>query len=134
MIVTPNSESLLSAARHSTTSSALVTTGNTFQAALANATTTRLPPTQGKVATETRSPAQLAFDAYMNKTPVQRMRDAILKELGLTEDDLKALPPEQQASIEETIGKKIRERLLAHSTDSEVPAGNQSAVRSAAEI
>lgn len=134
MIITSNSESLQPAARRSATASARATAGISFQTALANASTSKQPTTQGKAATDTRSAAQIAFDAYMDKTPVQRMRDAILKELGLTEDDLKALPPEQQAGIEETIAKKIRERLLAHSPDPAVPTGNQAAASSPAEI
>ena len=47
------------------------------------------------------------FKDYMNKTPEQRMRDAILAQMGLTEDDVKAMPPEQQ----EAIGKEIADRM-----------------------
>lgn len=48
-----------------------------------------------------------AFKDYMAKSPEQRMRDSILKEMGLTEDDIKAMPPEQQLAI----GKQIAERM-----------------------
>ncbi|QTD32145.1 hypothetical protein [Pseudomonas fluorescens] len=47
------------------------------------------------------------FKDYMSKTPEQRLRDSILKEMGLTEDDIKAMPPAQQLAI----GKEIAERL-----------------------
>lgn len=47
------------------------------------------------------------FKDYMSKTPEQRLRDSILKEMGLTEDDIKAMPPEKQLAI----GKEIAERL-----------------------
>lgn len=50
------------------------------------------------------------FKKYMEMTPAEKMRDSILKELGLTEDELKALPPEQQAAIEEKIVQRIKER------------------------
>jgi len=48
-----------------------------------------------------------AFKEYMSKTPEQRLRDSILEELGLTEDDLKTMPPEKQLAI----GKEIAERM-----------------------
>jgi uncharacterized membrane protein len=47
------------------------------------------------------------FKDYMSKTPEQRLRDSILKEMGLTEDQVKAMPPEQQLAI----GKEIAERM-----------------------
>lgn len=48
-----------------------------------------------------------AFKDYMSKTPEQRLRDSILQSMGLTEDDIKAMPPEKQLAI----GKEIAERL-----------------------
>jgi predicted transcriptional regulator len=50
---------------------------------------------------------------YMAKTPMQHMREAILEELGLSEEALAALSPEQRAAVEVTIAEKVRERLLA---------------------
>ena len=52
---------------------------------------------------------------YQSKSVAQHLRDAILKEMGLTEDDLDAMTPEKRAAVEETIAKKIQERLLAQS-------------------
>ena len=52
---------------------------------------------------------------YLRKTPAQHMRDAILKEMGLSEEALAALPPEQHAAIEKTITDKIKERLQEQS-------------------
>lgn len=48
---------------------------------------------------------------YMKKTPEQRMREAILRKMGLTEEDLKNMPPEKRAAVEETIAAKIKELL-----------------------
>lgn len=48
-----------------------------------------------------------AFKEYMSKTPEQRLRDSILEEMGLTEDDLKTMSPEKQLAI----GKEIAERM-----------------------
>jgi hypothetical protein len=53
------------------------------------------------------------FHAYMSKTPEQRMREAILKEMGLTEEDLKAMPPEKRKAVEAAITEKIRDRMEA---------------------
>lgn len=47
------------------------------------------------------------FKDYMSKTPEQRMRDSILQEMGLTEDEVNAMPPEQQQAI----GKEIADRM-----------------------
>ena len=53
------------------------------------------------------SSAMADFKDYMSKTPEQRLRDSILEEMGITEEDLKAMPPEKQLAI----GKEIAERL-----------------------
>jgi hypothetical protein len=37
------------------------------------------------------------------------MRDAILKSMGLSEDDLKTMSPEKRKAVEETIRQKIRD-------------------------
>ncbi len=49
------------------------------------------------------------FLAYAKETPAQRMRDAILKSMGLTEDDLKSMSPDKRKAVEETIEKKIKD-------------------------
>ncbi len=64
----------------------------------------------GLQSTDTTVAAKTATDEfkdYMSKTPEQRVRDSILQEMGLTEDDIKAMPPEKQLAI----GKEIAERL-----------------------
>jgi len=49
------------------------------------------------------------FLGYAKETPAQRMRDAILKSMGLSEDDLNAMSPEKRKAVEETIRQKIKE-------------------------
>ncbi|HTJ96514.1 MAG TPA: hypothetical protein VL381_03525, partial [Rhodocyclaceae bacterium] len=49
---------------------------------------------------------------YLSKPIAQHMRDAILKEMGLTEEDVKAMPPEKRAAVEASIAEKIKERML----------------------
>jgi len=86
----------------------------TFKAALdaaqENPAESKKAPTQksGRTAAE-----ELA--EYLRKSPAEHMRDAILKEMGLTEDDLAAMPPEKRKVIEDTIAAKIKEKLLEHS-------------------
>lgn len=48
------------------------------------------------------------FMAYMNMTPAEKMRDKILKEVGMTEDELESLPPEQRAAAEREIAEKLQ--------------------------
>ena len=49
------------------------------------------------------SKAQQELDQYLKMSPQERMRAAILKQLGLTEEQLAALPPEQQKAVEDKI-------------------------------
>ena len=52
------------------------------------------------------------FLELMKKSPEERLRDSILKSLGLTEDDLNSMAPEKRKMIEEMIA----ERMMAKST------------------
>lgn len=45
------------------------------------------------------------------KSPIERMREQILKELGMTEEDLAALPPDEKRAVEEKIRAMIEEKL-----------------------
>jgi hypothetical protein len=55
---------------------------------------------------------QEELSAWLNKSIGEHIRDAILKELGLTEEDLAAMPPEQRIAMEETITERIKEKML----------------------
>ncbi|UCJ14892.1 hypothetical protein K5Q02_13515 [Pseudomonas sp. MM211] len=48
------------------------------------------------------------FMAYMDMSPAEKMRDKILKEIGMTEDELESLPPEQRAAAEKEIAEKMQ--------------------------
>lgn len=52
-----------------------------------------------------------AFKEYMSKTPEQRLRDSILEEMGLTEDDLKTMPPEKQQAIAKEIAERMQDKI-----------------------
>jgi hypothetical protein len=62
-----------------------------------------------------------AFLGYMHKTPMQRMREAILDELGLTEEQLAAMPADKRQAIEATIAERIKLRLHLASPQGTTP-------------
>lgn len=69
----------------------------------------------------TGSSAMDEFKDYMSKTPEQRLRDSILKEMGLTEDDIKAMPPEKQLAIGEEIAERLQDKMKLAQTEKENP-------------
>lgn len=69
--------------------------------------TTSVSTTQSRVESST---ALQEFKAYMSKSPIERMRDSILKEMGLTKEDVEAMPPEKQKAIAEEIAERMKVR------------------------
>lgn len=55
------------------------------------------------------------LEDYIAKGPIAHMREKILEELGLSEEDLAKMPPEQRDAIEKTIAARIKEWLLSGS-------------------
>jgi TPP-dependent pyruvate/acetoin dehydrogenase alpha subunit len=51
------------------------------------------------------------FLKLAKQSPVERMRGAILKKMGLTEEDLQAMDPKTRAEIEKTIREEIARQL-----------------------
>jgi hypothetical protein len=51
------------------------------------------------------------FLDYAKMSPMERMRANILKSMGLTEDDLKKMSPEQQKAVEQKIEQIIKQEL-----------------------
>lgn len=51
------------------------------------------------------------FMAFAEKSPAEKMREMVLGELGLTEDDLKAMSPADRAKAEEKIAQRLKERM-----------------------
>ncbi|EJB8386398.1 hypothetical protein GHU06_26290 [Pseudomonas aeruginosa] len=51
------------------------------------------------------------FKEYMQKSPAERMREQVLKSLGLTEEELDAMPPEKREQVEKGIGERMREMI-----------------------
>ena len=46
----------------------------------------------------------------MSKPVAQRIREQLLKEMGLTEDDVKAMPPEKQQAINDKISDLMQQK------------------------
>ena len=55
----------------------------------------------------------------MEKTPAERIRDAILKEMGITEQDLAQMTPEQRQGIEEEIAQRMQDKAVKTAEDRE---------------
>lgn len=53
--------------------------------------------------------AKQEFQDFMDLTPEERMRQQILQSMGLTEEDLEAMTPEERAAVEQKIGAIIAE-------------------------
>jgi hypothetical protein len=56
------------------------------------------------------SSAMAQFKDYMSKTPEQRLRDSILKEMGITEVEYAAMPPEKQLAVGEEIAQRMQDK------------------------
>lgn len=85
--------------------------------------------------TATESAAMTEFKDYMSKSPAQRMRDSILRELGITEEDLAALPPEKQLAIGKEIAKRLEDKMrLAEAEKASNPASSLAAEKTLAAI
>jgi hypothetical protein len=61
-------------------------------------------------ASQDKSVAQ-QFLNYAKMSPMERLRANILKSMGLTEDQLKALPPDQQKAVEQKIQQIIQQDM-----------------------
>ena len=53
------------------------------------------------------------FLEYARQSPAERIRAAILEEMGISEDELEAMSPEARAAVEKAIADRIKDRLLA---------------------
>ncbi|WP_149537663.1 hypothetical protein [Siccirubricoccus phaeus] len=76
----------------------------------APSTPTGLPSAAGSAVR--RSP-QEEFLEFARMTPAERMRAAMLAEMGLTEEELKNMPPEKRAAINAEIAQRVRDQVLA---------------------
>ena len=70
---------------------------------------------------EIREKGFLAYVEEVHARKMEELRAKILETMGLTEEELRALPAEQRQAIEDIIAEKIRRHMM---TDSATNGGN----------
>jgi hypothetical protein len=65
---------------------------------------------QDAPARQTESAALKDFKDYMSKTPEERLRDAILAEMGISEEEYEAMPPEKQLAVGQEIAQRMQDK------------------------
>ena len=83
--------------------------GDNVDAAFAK-TRVMLQASSSATSSETKTSATDEFKDYMSKSPAQRIREQLLKELGLTEKDVKAMPPEKQQAISDQVTALMQQK------------------------
>lgn len=66
--------------------------------------------------TGTKSSAVQEFRDYMAMSDAEKMRAAVLKEMGLTEEEFEQLPPEEQLAIEQKIVERLKQETGVSNT------------------
>jgi hypothetical protein len=69
------------------------------------------PDARTVAAKEAGEAAKEKFQEFMDMTPAERMRAQILAGMGITEEQLAALPPEEREKIEDQIAAIIRQKI-----------------------
>jgi hypothetical protein len=81
-----------------------------LSSALASSSSSSSSTTLSASAAAAKTAAQ-QFMAYANMTPAQRMQAEMLSQLGITEDQFKAMPPAEQQKVEAKIQQMIKQQL-----------------------
>lgn len=106
----------------------LVSGSSSIAASLGAAAMTRLdrlmaPKEAGPAADGmSAAPAKTAKDEfleYQNMTPAQKMRAAMLAKLGVTEEQLKAMSPEDRQKVEQQMKDMIKEQVMGDEKNKE---------------
>jgi hypothetical protein len=74
-----------------------------------------------KTAQSKQSASAAELEKYVQMTPAQRMTQAMMKKLGITQEEFDAMSPDQQASVTAKIAEMIKQEM------SQQAAGNQAA-------
>lgn len=61
--------------------------------------------------TEAKSDVYQKLDDYVKMTPAQRMREELLKKLGLTEDELASKSPQEREGIETKLRDLVKQQM-----------------------
>lgn len=95
--------SLLQSEKDSLSGSSSAASSATPMGAAAGNTETQSEPS-------TRSRAAAEFHAYMEKSDAEKIRESILNEMGLTEEEFRELPAEEQLAIERKVAERLKEQ------------------------
>lgn len=68
--------------------------------------------------------AEELFLEEAQKHPMERMREQILEELGVTEEELAELPPDEKRAMEDKIRAMIEEKLRQANNAGDAPRGS----------
>jgi predicted flavoprotein YhiN len=79
---------------------------------------------QDVLASVQKSTPEQELDKYLKMTPEQRMRDSILQQMGISEDQLAAMPPEQRKAIEDKIAHLIQQKMEQAAGKSSTPGAS----------
>ncbi|NVO12877.1 MAG: hypothetical protein HXX10_02460 [Rhodoplanes sp.] len=60
-----------------------------------------------------KNTAETEFLKEVKKTPAERLRESLLKQMGLTEEALAAMDPDARTAVEKSIADAIKQRLQA---------------------
>ena len=55
--------------------------------------------------------ARQEFQDFMSKSPGEMIKEKLLREIGLTEEEYDALPPEMKAKVDELIAQRMKEDI-----------------------
>ena len=70
--------------------------------------------------------AEELFLEEARKHPMERLREQILEQLGITEEELAQLPPEEKRAMEDQISKLIEEKIRQANGAQDAPPGSNS--------
>lgn len=67
--------------------------------------------------------AEEKFLDYAKKSPAEKIRDALLQSIGVTEEEMKNMTPEQRKDVEQKIADKIKEAMQKQTDKGESTKG-----------
>lgn len=67
--------------------------------------------------------AEEKFLDYAKKSPAEKIRDALLKSIGVTEQEFAQMSPEQRKEVEQKIADKIKEAMQKQAEKGESTKG-----------
>lgn len=76
------------------------------------------------VSTEQTSSARQDFQDFMSKSPAEMIKEKLLRELGMTEDEYDALPPEKKALVDKQIAQRMKDDIEAKTLEKVDAAAN----------